>query len=245
MLLSKDSILSFNDTLPLTAEPAVYSYAVASENTSYNISPMTERVSLQYSGGMLPVPSKVDVMLLGKSVFVTWKNVSEQNAAVSAYYIFRSLVDENNKSVGSKRIAINSYKENSYTDATVVEGKHYRYSIQCVGIDSTDLGSISAIAGIDIPELLPAQPGSVTAYGSDKKIVIHWDVPADNSITGFRIYRAVANQEATLLKQLPADADQFEDTAVTENQVYYYYIRSVNNIGKESKPTDEVSAKAK
>ena len=244
MLLSKDSIISFNDTLPLTAEPAAYSYAVASENTSYSISPMTERVSVQYSGGMLPVPSKVNVMLLGRSAFVTWNNVSEQNAAISAYYIFRSMVDENNKLVESKRIAINSYKENSYTDSTVVAGKHYRYSVQCVGTDSTDLGSISAIAGIEIPELLPLQPGSVSAYSSDKKIVIHWDIPSDNSITGFRIYRAVANKEATLLTQLPADANQFEDTSASEKQVYFYYLKSVNKQGKESKPTDAVSAKS-
>jgi hypothetical protein len=185
MLLSKDSLLTFNDTLPMTAGPAVYSYAVASVNTSYNISPLTDRVSVQYSGGMLPVASNVNVMLLGKSVFVTWDNVSEQNAAVSAYYIYRSLVDENNKSGELKRIAINSYEENSYIDSAVSEGKHYRYSVQCIGLDSTDAGSISAAAGIEIPEILPLQPGSVSAYGSDKKIVLQWDIPNDNNITGF------------------------------------------------------------
>jgi len=243
MMLSKDSLLTYYDTLPLSANPSVYSYAVASVNTSYNISPLTDRISVQYSGGMLPVPSKVNAMLLGKSAFITWDNVSEQNAAVSAYYVFRSLVDENNKSDELKRIAVNSYEENSYTDTTVVEGKHYRYSVQCIGIDSTDTGSISTAAGIEIPELLPLQPGSVTAFGSDKKIMIQWDIPGDNSIAGFNIYRAVANQEATSLKQISADTNQYEDSSVKANQVYFYYIKSVNKAGKESIPSDEVSAK--
>lgn len=243
MLLSKDSILTYNDTLPLSASPDVYSYAVASVNTSYNISPLTERVSVQYSGGMLPVPSKVNVMLLEKSVFVTWENVSEQNAAVSAYYVFRSIVGQNNKSDDLKRIAVNSYDQNSFTDTAVIEGTHYRYNVQCIGADSSDVGSISMPAGIDIPELLPSQPGSVSAYGSDKKIVIQWDIPDDKSVAGYRIYRAVASKEATLLKQLSADANQYEDTSVNANQVYFYYIRSFNKEGKESNPTDEVSAK--
>jgi uncharacterized protein len=245
MLLSKDSLLTFNDTLPLTAEPSVYSYAVASVNSSYNISPLTERVSVQYSGGMIPVPSKVDVMMTGRSVFLTWDNVSEQNAAVSAYWIYRSTVDENDKAGSMKRIAINSYEENSYTDTAVAEGTHYRYSVKCIGLDSTDTGSMSAAAGIVVPEVLPVQPGSVTAYGSDKKIVIQWDMPDDASINAFRIYRAVANKEATMIKQLPADTSQYEDTDVKEGQTYFYYIRSVNKAGKESKPTDEVSAKGK
>jgi len=245
MLLSKDSLLTYSDTLPMTAEPAVYSYAVASVNTSYNISPLTERVSVQYSGGMLPVPSKVNVMLLGKSAFITWNNVSEQNAAVSAYYIFRSQGDENNKSVNLKRIAVNSYDQNNFTDTTIVEGKHYRYSVQCIGTDSTEVGSISSAAGIDIPEIWPLQPGSVSAFGSDKKIVIKWDIPNDNSVTGFRIYRALANKEATLLKQISADVNQYEDADVSTGQFYFYYIKSINKQGKESKPTDEVSAKSK
>jgi fibronectin type 3 domain-containing protein len=154
------------------------------------------------------------------------------------------MVDKNNKSVNSKRIAINSYNQNSFTDTTVVEGKHYRYSIQCIGIDTTDTGSISAEAGIEIPEQLPVKPGSVSAYSSDKKIVIKWDIPSDNSITGFSIYRAIANNEATLLKQVSSGINQFEDSSVKGNQEYFYYIKSVNKQGKESNPTDEVSAKA-
>jgi len=242
MLLSKDSIVSYNDTLPLSATPGVYSYAVASVNTSYNISPLTERVSVQYSGGMLPVPSKVNAMLLNKSVFVTWDNVSEQNAAVTAYSIYRSTVDASNKSVGFKRVAVNSYDQNSFTDTTVAEGIHYRYSVQCMGIDSSDTGSISMEAGIDVPAFLPLQPGSVSAYASDNKIVIQWDIPGDESVSGYRIYRAIASQEATLLKQLPADASQYEDASVTAGQVFFYYIKSIDKQGRESKPTDEVSA---
>ncbi|HNW99347.1 MAG TPA: hypothetical protein PKK00_13135 [Bacteroidales bacterium] len=245
MLLSKDSLLTYNDTLPLSANPEVYSYAVASVNTSYNISPLTERVSVQFSGGMLPVPSKVNAMILNKSVFITWDNVSEQNAAVSAYYIFRSTVDADNKETNLKRIAVNTFEQNNYTDSNIVEGAHYRYSIQCIGIDSSDVGSISSATGIEIPEQLPIQPGSVSAYGTDKKIVIHWDIPNDNNIAGYRIYRAVANKQATLLKEFTADVNQYEDTSVNANEEYFYYLKSFNKAGKESKPTDEVNAKAK
>ena len=245
MLISKDTMLTYNDTLPLTSIPAVYSYAVASVNTSYNISPITERVNIKYSGGMLPIPSKVNVMMQNKSILLVWNNVSEDNAAVSAYQVFRTVTDENGKSEALKSIAQCSYEQNHFTDTAIVAGMHYRYSIRCIGLDKSDTSSLSASVGITVAEQLPLQPGSLSALASEKKILLQWDIPSDNSINAYRIYRAVAGEKPTILKELPSDTNQYEDSSVKSTQTYFYYIVSVNNSGKEGRPTDEVSAKLK
>jgi len=245
MLLSTDTLLSYNDTLPMSSLPNVYTYAVASVNSSYNISPLTERVSVTYSGGMLPVPSAVNALWYNHKVFVTWNNVSEQNAAISAYRIYRSVVDNDNAEKDMKLVATTSFEENSYADSLVAAGVHYRYRIECVASDSADLSSLSMAAGIVIPSQLPLQPGSVSAYAADGKIVISWDLPEDKSIAAVRIYRATAGNDAQLLKELPVTATQFEDVNAKPGQVFFYYIKTVNGEGAESEPTDAVSAKLK
>ncbi|MEI6124045.1 MAG: hypothetical protein WCQ95_10515 [Bacteroidota bacterium] len=244
MLLSSDSVLIYYDTLPLTAQPNVYSYAVASVNSSYNVSPTTERLSVSYSGGMLPVPSKVNAMMFNHIVFLTWDNVAKQNAAISSYSVYRSEVDANDKEiVSNKLIATIPYSENSYTDSTIAEGIHYVYRVQCVGTDASDVGSISMPTGVTIPEQLPLQPGSVSAYAAVNKIVISWDIPSDNTINKILIYRSLAGSEAELLKELLPSTSQYEDVLATPGKTYYYYIVTVNKVGKQSKPTDAVSGK--
>lgn len=244
MLLSSDSVLTYNDTLPLSAHPAVYTYAVASINTSYNISPLTERVSVKYSGGMLPVPSKVNAVRFNNTVFVSWDNVSEQHAGVSSYRVYRSIVNaEGRETVSDQLLATTTFEENSFSDSAIADGVHYRYRIQCMGSDSTDVGSMSLPAGINIPEQLPLQPGSIAVYASDKAIVISWDLPDDPSVSSIRIYRALVGTEATLLKELPVESSQFEDATATRGLTYYYYIQTMNKSGKASEPTDAVSGK--
>ncbi len=246
MLMSRDSMLTYCDTLPLKANAEVYSYAVASVNSSYNISPITQRLSTSYSGGMLPVPSKVTALRFGKAVFVTWDNVSDDNAAISAYRVYRSQVDADDKEIGSPlMLATTRFSENSYTDSTITDGMHYRYRVQCIGSDSSDVSSISMAAGINIPEQLPLQPGSILVFAGDATISLHWDLPSDKSVIAIHIYRATSSYEAKLLKELAATATQFEDATAEPGQTYYYFVRTVNRNGKESKPTDGVSGKIK
>jgi len=114
-----------------------------------------------------------------------------------------------------------------------------------VGLNTADVSSFSRNASILIPQQTTINPGNVTAIAAQNKIVIKWDLPADSSLKIIRIYRAGANQKASLLKDLPATVEQFEDTGIEVNIMYYYFITTVNGKNKESKPTNPVSAKVR
>jgi len=243
ILLSTDSIVKYNDTLPKTTTSAVYSYAVASENTSYNISPQTERVNVRYSGGMLPIPNKINAMLIQKAIFVTWENMSDVNSAVSGYKIFRKSDVNDLETEPERVIATTTNTNNNYTDTLLVDGRHYSYRVQSLGLDSTDVSSLSMPVGVLFPEILPLQPGLVSAIAANTKILLKWTLPADPSLSKIKIYRATENQMAELIKELPLSIETFEDTAAQPGTTYFYYIITVNKKGKESKPTDPVSAK--
>ena len=245
MLLSNDSLLTYIDTLPENNLPEVYSYAVADINTSYNISPVSERVSVQTSGSNLPAPSGVTAIYRGNNVFVTWKDVSIINPSVTGYKLYRVEANDEGKEKGTPYIITETNGENLFTDTNISEGIRYHYYVQTVGLDTADVSSFSRSASILIPQQTTINPGIVTAIAAQNKIVIKWDLPADSSMKIIRIYRAVANQKASLLKDLPATVKQFEDTGIEVNIMYYYFITTVNGKNKESKPTNPVSAKVR
>lgn len=245
MLLSSDSLLTYIDTLPESNLPEVYSYAVADINNSYNISPLSERVSVQTSGSNLPAPSGVAAIYRGNNVFVTWKDVSIINPSVTGYKLYRVESDEEGKEKGMPYVITETNGENLFTDTKISEGIRYHYYVQTIGLDTADVSSLSRNASILIPEQTTINPGNVTAIAAQNKIVIKWDLPADSSLNRIRVYRAVSNQKATLIKDLPATEKQFEDTTVEVNTMYYYFITTVNSQNKESKPTSAVSAKVR
>jgi len=245
MLLSTDSALTYIDTLPQSTTPQVYSYAVAGINTSYNISPLTERESVQTSGSNLPIPPGISAILRNNSVFVTWKDVSDINPAVTGYNVYRTISDDAGNEKQTPKIIAITKEANAFTDKNISEGIRYHYYVQSVGLDTADVSSLSNTASILIPEQIPMQPGKVSAYAAEKKVVIKWDLPADSIMKKIRIYRAVAGQQATMIKELSSNTTQFEDPTVELNKMYYYFITTVSSKNKESKPTDAVSAKVR
>ncbi len=246
MLLSTDSVLTYIDTLPQSNQPQIYSYAVADINTSYNISPVSERVSVQTGGSNLPIPSTISALYRNNSVFVSWKDVSGINRAVTGYNLYRTITDDNGKEINEiKIIASITNGANIYIDKIISEGTRYHYYVQSVGLDSLEVSSLSNTASILVPVEMPMQPGKVMAFAAENKVVIKWDLPEDTVVKKIRIYRAVAGQKATLIKEMSATEKQFEDPSVEINKMYYYFITTVSAKNKESKPTDAVSAKVR
>lgn len=243
MVLSTDSIISYTDTLKLSTNFEVYSYAVADINTSYNLSPITDRVSVKFSGGMLPIPTSLNAMLRDKKTLLVWDNVSEQNPAVSAYNILRTTYNEKDDIVEPEKIIskVSSFG-NSFIDSTVQQGHHYIYKVQSVSFNN-ELSSPSLQAGITLPLQLPLRPGKIMAMSSTNKILLQWDLPIDSSVAKVKVYRTVANEKASLLVELPANQSSYEDTSASINTMYFYYVVTENKNGLESRYGDPVSAK--
>ena len=238
-----DSVATFRDVLAQTIEPQTFSYAVADVNSSNSVSPLSQRVSIQYSGGMLPVPNRIDAQLRGREIFVIWDDVSKQNAFVAGYNLWRSTIDPEGKTEEEARIVASlSYQENSYTDTLLIPGKHYRYVVESVDING-ETSSKSMQAGIRVPQQLPLAPGQVSAFASGERIQLSWDNPLDPSIRNIRVYRAATGAEATLLKELPADESNFEDLTAQKGVQYYYFVITVNTRGEESKWDEPVGGK--
>jgi len=236
-------LMIFCDTLQLSGKPKTFSYAVADINSSYNISPLSERVSIQFSGGMLPAPMIREAMFRDNSIIVVWEDVTQLNAFVTGYNVWRSALNKEGVTIEEfKLIATTDYFENLYIDTELTPGTHYRYVLESIGINGETSGK-SIHAGVLVPSQRPLPPGQISAIASDNRILLRWDNPIDPTLKNIRIYRATSDGKSTLLKELPANQSSFEDKTVKKDILYLYYIVTVNNRGEESKTDDPVSAK--
>ena len=245
-LTTRDSLVVFTDTLARSINPQTWSYAVADVNTSNNVSPVSERVTIQYGGGMLSVPSITEVQLRGNEIFVVWDNMSQQNAFIAGYNVYRSAVSlpEGGGESEPQIYATLSYDVNHFIDTLLIPGTHYRYAIESVDLNGETSG-MSMYAGIIVPAQPPLPPGQITAIATDNSILLRWDNPFDPSIKAIRIYRATLNTPAVFLKELPENQTTFEDETAKQGEQYFYYVVTVNGRGEESRADEPVSGRVR
>lgn len=88
----------------------------------------------------------------------------------------------------------------------------------------------------------PLPPSNFTVQSSGGRIDLSWEFDPSNggAVTGFEIYRTSTEQvvgyasneyysKYELAATLPADARTFQDTAISLNTAYYYYIQAIGN----------------
>lgn len=243
MLHSTDSLLTYTDTLPVSSRSAVYSYAVASVNSSYNISPMSNRVSISFSGGRMPVPDRLNALFKDDAVNLIWSDVATLNPSITTYEIYRSAAVEGQAPGPGQLVGTVNFMTNSFTDRQVLPGRNYVYKVRCVASDSTDVSSFSLPYSVYVPAAGALPPGEVSAIASAKFITLKWTLPVAEGIQSVLIYRAPENGKESLLKTLDAKSESYTDSSAEKGKMYYYFIVIKYKNGLESKPTEAVTAK--
>lgn len=241
MLLSKDSALNFYDTLPTNNNTKIYTYAVADENTSYNISPLSERVPVVY-GGVPPIPTRLNAKMFNDSVLLVWQKPTGSQW-IKGYNVYRTATDENGgvKSRNELIATTQSPEINSYTDGELNDGWHYSYTVASV-IDD-EVSSMSSNASVTVPLSLPLNPANISVSSAEKTVKLSWDAPADKSVKTIKIYRAEVNGDFKMIAELPLSQNEYIDKSVAENTTYFYAMSATNIKNKESKKTDAVGIK--
>jgi hypothetical protein len=83
-------------------------------------------------------------------------------------------------------------------------------------------------SGWNIPQP-PPPPTVVNVNSQANKIHLDWTAPNDPKITGWQVWRALAQYDSTYYKiwEGPANASSYDDTVATFDDAYYYYVVSV------------------
>ncbi len=233
IFLSKDSLVTLTDSVP-TLEAPYWTYSIASVNTSYNISPLSDWITVQGMARPLPpddLTARLAPTLAGgkPSVQLVWTDSRAQGRLLTGYQVFRRTVARNGQPARDWQPLSPQplpAEQNMFTDLTAEPGQQYSYAVCAVGTDPTMLSARSLEAGAILPDDLPAGVLNLRALQSGKAVVLQWNPPFDPSVARLVVYRAEEGQVAQRLKELPRDATQFTDPAPVAKKTVYYKVVS-------------------
>ena len=190
-------------------------------------------------GDAPPAPTGLASEVSHDSVTLTWDD--PQDDSITGYRILRRETDRQapgvfttiNENTGSARTA--------YTDGTVEPETRYVYRVKA--INAHGVSGRSNYADADTPaeptpetSEPPAAPQNLISAAAHDHVVLSWDDPQDDSITGYRILRRETDRQApgvfTTIDEDTGSADNsYTDSKVEPETRYVYRVKAINAHG--------------
>lgn len=154
------------------------------------------------------------------------------NATVETGYTVERAPD--NAGVAGAFAAIATLPANSvnYSDATAVPNTRYWYRVR--DFTSTDVSAYSALVSATTPDVPPAAPSALQAFGATySRIDLQW-VDNSSNESGFLIERASDNGGTpgtfAQIASVAANATTYSDAALPSSTSYWYRVRATNAV---------------
>ena len=167
------------------------------------------------------------------SVTLTWDDPGDDS--ITGYVILRRIPGVDPEGHFDVLVADTGTAATSYTDNTVSAETRYTYRIKA--INGAGTSERSRWSHIDVPAApVPDKPTDLEATESHGQVVLTWDDPGDDSITGYVILRRVrVNNTGGDFDVLVADtasaATTYTDATVAASTTYTYRIKAINEHG--------------
>ncbi len=168
------------------------------------------------------------------TVTLTWDDPGD--ASITGYVILRRVRENNTGGKFSVLVADTGSAAPTYTDATVSANTTYTYRIKA--INAHGVSERSRWFHIDIPAApeRPDKPTGLDATATHDQVVLTWDDPDDDTITGYVILRRVrvndtGGEFSVLVADTGAAATTYTDDSVQANTTYTYRIKAINEHG--------------
>ena len=166
-------------------------------------------------------------------VVLSWDD--PQDDTITGYVILRRNRATTAPGEFTELVADTGSAATTYTDHSVSAETLYTYRIKA--INDHGLSELSRWVRADIPAPpVPAKPTGLTATASHDQVVLSWDDPQDDTITGYVILRrnraTTAPGEFTeLVADTGSAANTYTDDSVAADTSYTYRIKAINEHG--------------
>ena len=167
------------------------------------------------------------------SVTLTWDD--PQDDSITGYVILRRVRENDEGGEFSEPAPDTGTAATTYTDDTVAAGTTYTYRIKA--INEHGVSERSRWFHIDTPAApVPAKPTGLSATATHDQVVLTWDDPGDDGITGYVILRRHRYDDPKgHFDELVADtgtvATTYTDDTVEASAHYTYRIKAINEYG--------------
>ena len=178
-------------------------------------------------------PTGLDATATHDSVTVTWDD--PQDDSITGYVILRRIPGVDPEGHFDVLVANTGSAATTYTDDTVSAETRYTYRIKA--INGAGTSERSRWVHIDVPAPpVPDKPTGLEATESNGQVVLTWDDPGDDSITGYVILRRVrvnntGGDFSVLVANTGTAATTYTDDTVAAGTTYTYRIKAINEHG--------------
>ena len=178
-------------------------------------------------------PTGLDAAATHDSVTLTWDDPGDDS--ITGYVILRRVRVNDQGGDFSVLVANTETAATTYTDDTVAASTTYTYRIKAINEHGTS--ERSRWVHIDTPAPpVPDQPTGLEAAASNGQVVLTWDDPDDDSITGYVILRRNRETDAKghfdeLVANTGTAATTYTDDTVAAETPYTYRIKAINEHG--------------
>ena len=178
-------------------------------------------------------PRRLSATASHDSVTLTWDDPGDDS--ITGYVILRRLRYDDPSGHFDELVADTGTAATTYADNTVAANTDYTYRIKA--INEHGVSERSRWFHIDTPaDPVPAKPTELSATATHDQVVLTWDDPGDDSITGYVILRRHRYDDPKgHFDELVADTGT-ADTTYTDDTVeasthYTYRIKAINGYG--------------
>ena len=178
-------------------------------------------------------PKGLDATATHDSVTLTWDDPEDDS--ITGYVILRRVRENDQGGDFSVLVANTGSAATTYTDNEVAASTTYTYRIKA--INEHGVSERSRWVHIDTPAPpVPDKPTGLEATASHGQVVLTWDDPEDESITGYVILRRIPGvdpegQFDELVANTGTAATTYTDDTVAAETRYTYRIKAINEYG--------------
>ena len=178
-------------------------------------------------------PRNLSATATHDSVTLTWDDPGDNT--ITGYVILRRIPGVDPQGHFNELVADTGSAATTYTDNTVSAETRYTYRIKA--INGAGTSERSRWSHIDTPAApVPNKPTGLEATESDGQVVLTWDDPGDDTITGYVILRRVRENNtggdfSVLVADTGSAATTYTDDTVAAETRYTYRIKAINEHG--------------
>ena len=178
-------------------------------------------------------PTGLEATATHGQVVLTWKDPGDDS--ITGYVILRRVRVNDQGGDFSELVADTGSAATTYTDDTVAASTTYTYRIKA--INEHGVSERSRWVHIDTPvPPVPDKPTGLEATVSNGQVVLTWDDPEDDTITGYVILRRLPGvdpegQFDELVANTGTAAITYTDDTVAAETRYTYRIKAINQYG--------------
>ncbi len=178
-------------------------------------------------------PKNLSATASHDSVTLTWDDPGDDT--ITGYVILRRIPGVDPEGHFDELVADTGTAALTYTDDTVAAETRYTYRIKASNGAGTS--ERSRWSHIDTPAApVPDKPTGLEATATNGPVVLTWDDPGDDSITGYVILRRVRENNtggdfSVLVADTGSAATTYTDDTVAASLTYTYRIRAINEYG--------------